>query len=349
MVTPVKNVLLLAFSLLVAFSVAEILLRIFLPAPVIWKYPQERYVFDPEIGHRLAANQTAYTHNKPVSINSKGIRDVEYSHQIDSSAYRILAIGDSQTFGNGLVQADTWPKQLENALNQTNRKIKFEVLNCGLPASDTWQHQIILERMLKNYEASAVVLAFYVNDVVARPESISIEKSSNKSELEYRIIYFFKQSALLLGIRTAYGALKQLIKPDEWNTTQNMIIQGKSGPAIDARWLQVEQSLKVMKEIANENNTTFLIVSIPRRDQVDGSYQAKRYNQRLESIASKVGIPVINVLEPLKESYKKYGKDLFIPWDGHNSGVANRVIAQEITRALPGILPFDDSIIIQAD
>ncbi len=37
------------------------------------------------------------------------------------------------------------------------------------------------------------------------------------------------------------------------------------------------------------------------------------------------------VFEPLQRAYNEHGEALFIPWDGHNSGIANNVIALAIS------------------
>ena len=128
-----QNIALLTGSIVFALILLEISLRIILPTPIKWKYPQESYIYDSEIGHWLKPNHKAFTHDKAVSVNSIGIRDFEYPSIPLSGVYRILALGDSQTFGNGLELMDTWPKQLEKILNQTDNDSHFEVLNAGLP------------------------------------------------------------------------------------------------------------------------------------------------------------------------------------------------------------------------
>ena len=89
-----------------------------------------------------------------------------------------------------------------------------------------------------------------------------------------------------------------------------------------------------MKKTSDTHNTVFLLASLPRRDQVDGRMPADAYKQRLQSITERVQIPFINLLPPLQQSYLEHGKDLFIPWDGHNTKIANHVIAEEISGAI---------------
>ena len=103
--------------------------------------------------------------------------------------------------------------------------------------------------------------------------------------------------------------------------TQNAMLRGESGPRprIDKRWDQVELSLAGMKKSADDHDARFLVILLPRRDQVSGQFPAERYNQRLTAILDRHDIPYINVLNQLQNAYTKYGKSLFIPWDGHNS------------------------------
>ena len=72
------NAALMAMSLLFTAVVLDVALRLIYPPPIVWTYPQEYYEFDPEIAHVLRPNHEAYTHDKPVSVNSMGLRDREY-------------------------------------------------------------------------------------------------------------------------------------------------------------------------------------------------------------------------------------------------------------------------------
>lgn len=324
-----QNLLLFVVFTVIAAIFAEVVLRIVLPSPLVWKYPQEQYQYDAEIGHWLEPDQQAYTHDKSVSTNSTGLRDSEYAIGASPEVYRILALGDSQTFGNGLELADTWPKQLEANLNQAAKGKRVEVLNGGLPGSDTWQHEIILKRLLVTYQPDAVVLAFYVNDVVKRftPSSVQFK---NDDEFSKRMVYILKRSALLLTLRTVWSSIMQGWSPGKDFMEQQSLLKGEDSPALQERWDQVENSLAAMKKASNEYNTFFGIVLLPRRDQIDGRFPWDAYSNHLRKIAEQHQIPVVSMLAPLQQAYKTHGKNLFIPWDGHNSKLANQIIAQEI-------------------
>src|SRR5206468_2090726 len=141
-------------------------------------YPQESYDLDPEIGHVLRPSQTAFTHDRSVHTNTLGFRDREFSPYSAPATLRVLALGDSQTFGNGLDLADTWPKQLEGMLQNVNGGPWWEVVNAGIPGTDTWQHEIVLGRLLDTIHPHAVVLALYVNDVAPRYDPHNVHASA---------------------------------------------------------------------------------------------------------------------------------------------------------------------------
>lgn len=327
------NLLLLTITVMVSVLILEIALRVILPSPVIWKYPQEYYIYDPEIGHWLEPNQQAFTHDKTVHINSAGIRDKEYSGHAKNGIYRILALGDSQTFGNGLELVDTWPKQLETLLNDNSIDIRYEIINSGLPGSDTWQHEIIHQRMTSRYHPDAVILAFYANDAVVRYNPKK-KNTDIKNSLETKVRYMLKRSALLLTLRTTIQSIRQSLSPSHGHLQQLAVLKGASNASIDKRWQQVDSSLSRMKILCEQEQIKLMVASLPRRDQVSGQLPWESYHKRLQTIASRHNIPLISMLEPLQESYETHGKELFIPWDGHNSKVANQIIARKMAESM---------------
>src|SRR5262249_48034368 len=154
------------------------------------------YDLDPEIGFVLRPLQTAFTHDHLVQINSLGLRDREIAPNPAPGTLRVLALGDSQTFGNGLELSDTWPKQLERILEGSGDGRRWEVINAGIPGTDTWQHEVVLRRFLVTTHPNAVLLAFYVNDVSPRYEPRNIEASGLTNAWSKRLAYLLKRSSL---------------------------------------------------------------------------------------------------------------------------------------------------------
>lgn len=327
------NLALLGISLALAGGVAELVLRARFGTPPVWTFPQESYVPDAELGYRLEPGQHAFTHAQPVEINSLGLRDRERPRLPPPGVRRLLALGDSETFGNGLALADTWPKQLERELRRGDDAAGWEVVDAGLPGSATWQQEIVLRRASEAYALDGFVLGFYVNDVVAIPAERQVEAAGLTNTWSKRAVYVLKRSALWLAAWQARHAIRAWLS-GEHGSWEEKILTGEPDPLIEAGWRQVERSLAAMKSFADERGLAFWLVALPRRDQVSGTQPGGAYQRRLAEIVARLGIPWLDALPLLESAYAEYGERLFIPWDGHNSGLANAAIARELARAI---------------
>ena len=329
----VANLVLLGSSLVVVLGGLELSLRALYPPPARFLYPQEFYDFDPEIGYRLRPGQTAFTHDRLVQVNSLGLRNDEIVARTTPGRQRVLALGDSQTFGNGLDLADTWPKQLERMLEAPGRTT-WEVVNAGIPGTDTWQHEILLGRLLGNLNAHVVVLALYVNDVVPRYNPRIDEAAAQTNTWRKRLAYLLKRSAVLTWIYWREFLPWFGRQSEGERSVEEAVLDGRHDPRAERGWRQVEQSLAAMKVACDARHVTFLIAILPRRDQVSGAHPGRAYNERARAIARARGIEAIDLLEDLSAAYQVNGNALFIPWDGHNSAIANRVIATRLASTL---------------
>lgn len=314
-------------ALLVSFIVGEIVLRLILPPPVVFKHPQETYVFDELIGFRLTPGQVGFTHDKPVFTNSQGVRGPEYGPEPPEGTFRVLAIGDSHTFGNGLVLADTWPGMLEQVGNRHGPRV--EVINGGLAATDTWQHDILGLRLAQRYNPDAVIVAVYINDVREPfvPDERHVIRSNSRVQ---RVKYLLKRSAIVAATHDAYRGFRAgqaLNGEPNWD---QKVIQGSDDPAIDRAWSQVETSLRSIRDWSNDMGIPLLVFALPHRAQVGGIMDSEVHGQKLRDITQRNGIQFLDLLTALKAAHDTHGKGLFIPWDGHNSAVANEVIAEEV-------------------
>lgn len=332
-----------AGSLAIVLLAGEIALRATCGTPPRWVWPQERYRPDPETGLWLRPAQVAFTHGAPVEINSAGIRDAEYAARPPAGTRRVLAIGDSQTFGNGLALPDTWPKRLDAELDARGAG-RHEVLNAGVPGTDTWQHEAMLERLLARYRVDEVVLAFYVNDVQAAVEPLRLHPPAEpgaRARSLARATYLVKRSAL--GV----VALRAARRVQGWASgagpsKEEAVLAGAAREDVEVGWAQVRRSLARMQDAARGAGAGFFVVALPRRDQVAGLVEGRAYNERLRAICDELGVPLADMLEPLRAAWPTHGSDLFIAWDGHQSAVANGIIAQVVADRL-GAAPGENA------
>ena len=157
-----KKLLLLTVTLLVSIVLAEVAYRVlrtgpYQPAQIVTM--DGRRVPNSEIAHFLRTSdegavathprgtlkpglQLKQWYDRPtvpefdddgcvsVSFNELGFRDQPFTVEKKPGEFRVLAVGDSFTFGSGVQQEDTWPQQLERLL-RAERDNHIEVINAG--------------------------------------------------------------------------------------------------------------------------------------------------------------------------------------------------------------------------
>jgi hypothetical protein len=142
-----------------ALAAVEIGLRLLAPQVLVFE-GIGLYLPDRDLGFRLAPGVTG---RGRVVTSSLGLRDREVPLRKPSGVLRILALGDSFTYGM-TERAATWPAQLETRLRQRFPGREIEVLNAGVPCYSTYQELAYLQRSLLQLDPDVVVLGFFVGN-----------------------------------------------------------------------------------------------------------------------------------------------------------------------------------------
>lgn len=332
-----KSLLLAFVSVGVCGVGLECALRVAVGPPITWMYPQESYLADAEMGHSLEPNQHAFTMNTPVEINELGIREGEMEPNRTRPSLRILAMGDSQTFGVGLRSEDTWPKQLERVLARDASGCRVEVVNAGLPASATWNQEVLARRLLPIYRPDLVVVGFYVNDVMKATGQPPFS-TRRKSSLALRAVYLAKRSAVVTAVWQAWLSLREITRSSEDFVHEKSVVEDSHPWETAPGWSQVQSSLEHMKGDAGRAGAGLVVMAMPRVDEVDGRIAGGRWQSRLLAITRPLEVPLVDMLPVLREAHAR-GDLLTIPWDGHFSAAAQAAMANALARALVNEMP----------
>jgi|GEM_PF-2307598 len=155
-------------------------------------------------------------------INRNGFRGPSFDTK-ESAASRVVCLGDSFTFGEGVAAADTWPRQLETLMGAEageHQTRAIEVINAGVQGHgllDCVYNYAVHESA---FEADLVVLAFFVNDLMPQEKTIALNDALHRKRPATglaqwsRVIDFFQDRAIaqeqhehLLGaIRDSFNA-----------------------------------------------------------------------------------------------------------------------------------------------
>ena len=98
-----------------------------------------------------------------VRFNSAGFRDREIGPKA-TAVTRIGVIGDSFTYGHGLPEPASLPRQLERLLRAESGDRRFEVLNLGIGDLDLPQVADVGEHALRAMEVDVLLYAYFIND-----------------------------------------------------------------------------------------------------------------------------------------------------------------------------------------
>jgi len=105
-----------------------------------------------------------------VEINSLGFRDREFSLQ-KTAKVRILAIGDSFTYGWGVEANQSWPKVLEAGLRAAGHDV--EIANLGKPGGSPVAYADIAERATSVLKPDLLIIAVLQGDDLAQMDQPS--------------------------------------------------------------------------------------------------------------------------------------------------------------------------------
>ncbi len=175
---------LLAASAVVAALLAEMGVRLLLPQSI------EPFRFEQLHGITVPASRLQDRHQVPglfdvgVTVNAQRFRtEKEFSLQPAAGVTRVVALGDSFTFGWGVEKEQSFPAQLEAILRQRAGPDGVEVINAGMVGSGTAEQAIYYDVYLKDFHPQAVVLLLNLADLdddIAKP----LFALNNKGEVE---------------------------------------------------------------------------------------------------------------------------------------------------------------------
>lgn len=125
-------------SVVVGLGVAELVLRAFVPAMAAGS--AARFALDPDLIYRLAPDNVVTWSSSEFTetshTNALGLRGVALGAKPEGTR-RILAIGDSFTYGHGVQDDETYPAVVERVLRGRGHDV--EVVNAGVPGYSTDQ------------------------------------------------------------------------------------------------------------------------------------------------------------------------------------------------------------------
>ena len=264
-----------------------------------------------------------------VHINSLGLRGAEVERTPPAGRTRVLALGDSMTFGYYLEEDETWPARLQARLRRSGADV--DVVNAGVGG---WTvdstAQFLLERGLA-LEPDHVVLGFFNNDPRELLENADLYgrvKGSIGTPRER-----FSAAVHATALYELY--LRFQVRLKHWRKRSN------PRPIRDIFPLppdQAEEAWKIyadwvdrMQGALEERGAELTLLYLPSLEDLETDPTAPN-EARLRALAAERGLPFVSLLadfqaDPVPGLYH-------VPIDGHLAAEGAERVARELGDSL---------------
>jgi lysophospholipase L1-like esterase len=245
----------------------------------------------------------------------------------DPDIYRVLALGDSFTWGGGVLEGDAYPERLERLLKRWRPEQHFQVLNAGRRGFNTVDELNALHRdsLLERFKPDLLILGYCLND----PEPTS----RHARDLLKRPLHRRVPDAGGKGWLYARSALYHFVYDRLENTRQRRATTSMYRQIFDPGgqdWQQAVAALAAIRDLAAARSVPLVVVVFPVFDsQMDDRYPYAAMHQQLVRTGRDLGVEMLDMLPDFRGiDGRRLAVEPFT--DPHPSELAHRIIAQRL-------------------
>jgi hypothetical protein len=303
--------------------------------------------FEPNTKYRHDCSEFSITYE----INSEGMRDPNtyLGKPRDTTKIRILAVGDSFTYGEGSEQEDTWLSRLERDVKAKGKTI--EIVKAGVSAYDQYQEYMYLKEIIGLYKPDYVLLGFLANDVMGnkplaersmpgnlqKQDEGGHEKSRSGS---FNLIKNFQTLALAKKIVLSNDALYRSMY-ESTGRADYFKKADKRSPEVLSQFNITAELFRQIDSLCEANGAPLIIASIPQFYEVLGENKndidIEIMDHEFMPLALKWGFRWIPTLSEFQKGYVS-GTKTHYRVDGHLTPQGNEILAGVVKPQLEKIL-----------
>lgn len=296
------NVSFLLFTTIFFFLVLEIGLRFISPSPNLFSFAgtdpavfQESTIIPWTLKPNASAPFVSLDFNTEITINSFGLRDKNRTLEKDINTYRIIAVGDSFTYGFGVNNNETYPAILEDLLNRHVQNKQFEVWNAGFASGYTEDtFYLYLREKGLQFKPDMILVGLYVeNDVLDFLKNNYTYDDYGKLVRVTSNFYHVENGKLRRGGSTEFSIGKRMklylkkfllryskIYAYFYNAFSSMAAE-ENNPIFDEEYSDIVQEnfekvkyyLKQIKALGDEHNIPVVVILLPGKTSVDALWE----------------------------------------------------------------------------
>jgi lysophospholipase L1-like esterase len=255
-----------------------------------------------------------------VVTNSQGLRNVQnLSLPKQSNLKRILAVGDSFTFGSFVNNQDTYPALLEYELRKNNSKV--EVINAGIAGYTLEDELSYLEEKGLKLESDLIILQVYQNDVADyQPQTRQVFSRKAHEVSSHNYLYQIAKNSAFLTYIQKKRAESQTQRYREESAK-------RKEPNLDFELAKYLKDLKRLENIVYNKNLKVIVLLIPSYDQIiDKTGYFPQFNIK-ESLGGRL---FVVDFYPIFKEVNNPEKLYLLPENGHLSRYGNQVVVETL-------------------
>jgi hypothetical protein len=328
-----RGVFVSLISLSVCLLCAELLVRATVGAPRREQLPLALIRAHPTRGWEMVPNESHFTYGHRVHVNSLGFRGPEVPLE-KGIERRVLCVGDSHVYGQGVADDQTIPGRLEALANAGSPSRSLRAINAGVRAYATNQEIALVEEFVPRVKPDVVALFWYHNDFEERDIAQTYSRlaasgpivfdlrapMSDRVAFDWKVKQALRRSALLMWALDAWRGSDEIEFPREFYE------EGFTRLGVYAERLIA---------LSSQYGFQAIFVLVPNRSGLPGPGPYETRERRALEVARKKGLTVVDPLPELRELYKRTRVLPVIPHDGHYEGPANEAIARALLANLP--------------
>lgn len=228
--------------------------------------------------------------------NTMGLRGPELELTFAPTEYRIAALGDSTTFGKGVHESHSWPRQLERMLAiELGRDWRPVVANLGVNGYSGATYDLIFNEIGVSLRPNLVVVGYNLNDfpnaIRAVDQAIFVERASRRL-LSQDLRDFLGRFAAYRWARQAYYHLH---RREDWQEAEDFARSSAEDPLDSEVWEQQKSYLASIQKGADKVGAKMAVFLFPYESQVYLDVFDETPIERLKEACDELSVPFVDL------------------------------------------------------
>lgn len=324
----------------------ELVLRAAEPGPFTFT-DENPYLADEVLRHKHRPGFRGHWEGTWFEINSLGMRGPEITLDKQPGEFRVVALGDSCTFGKSVEEEETWPRQLEGLLAARMPEGRFaRVANLGVNGFAGHEYHELFFRLGLGLRPDVVLVGYNLNDfpnVIQEVDQAVYKRRGLRRAISQDLRDSLGRTALYRWVRATYY---EAVEQRDWQRAE-AFARAAAGQGSDPQvWAEQERFLGEIVAGARENGAEVVVFLFPYESQVYlDSYDTTPIRMMTE-LCARLEVPFMDLATRFREhaAGQTTAHSLFVRGDRyHPTGEGYGIVASAVLEILDarGLLPGD--------